>query len=191
MAKVCQCQARTNKFLKFFRRCLLSGFRPPCGSAQGGQFVEEFQQNLYTAIRPHCNTVKKIGYRIVRQDFRISIELILLRIDRAITGLLKDFCLDFSFGLLHIVSLFYKAGFLCRVRITGDQVVNYRIFVQFLNFLIKFPLQGFQLLRACLKSFDKREGKADKKGKQAGDDGECVNIQAISGGKSMKRYERI
>jgi hypothetical protein len=46
-------------------------------------------------------------------------------------------------------------------------------------------------LRACLKSFDKREGKADKKGKQAGDDGECVNIQAISGGKSMKRYERI
>ena len=46
-------------------------------------------------------------------------------------------------------------------------------------------------LRACLKSFDKREGKADKKGKQAGDDGECVNIQAISAGKSMKRYERI
>ena len=46
-------------------------------------------------------------------------------------------------------------------------------------------------LRACLKSFDKREGKADNKGKQAGDDGECVNIQVISGGKSMKRYERI
>ena len=46
-------------------------------------------------------------------------------------------------------------------------------------------------LRACLKSFDKREGKADNKGKQAGDDGECVNIQAISAGKSMKRYERI
>jgi len=47
------------------------------------------------------------------------------------------------------------------------------------------------LLRSCLKSFDKREGKADNKGKQAGDDGECVNIQAISVGKSMKRYERI
>ena len=47
------------------------------------------------------------------------------------------------------------------------------------------------MLRACLKSFDKREGKADNKGKQAGDDGECVNIQVISGGKSMKRYERI
>ena len=46
-------------------------------------------------------------------------------------------------------------------------------------------------LRACLKSFDKREGKADNKGKQAGDEGECVNIQAISAGKSMKRYERI
>ena len=47
------------------------------------------------------------------------------------------------------------------------------------------------LLRACLKSFDKREGKADNKGKQAGDEGECVNIQAISAGKSMRRYERI
>ena len=46
-------------------------------------------------------------------------------------------------------------------------------------------------LRACLKSFDKREGKADNKGKQAGDEGECVNIQAISVGKSMRRYERI
>ena len=46
-------------------------------------------------------------------------------------------------------------------------------------------------LRACLKYFDKREGKADNKGKQVGDEGECVNIQAISGGKSMKRYERI
>ena len=45
--------------------------------------------------------------------------------------------------------------------------------------------------RACLKSFDKRGGKADNKGKQGGDDGECVNIQAISAGKSMKRYERI
>ena len=100
----------------------MSGFCPPCGSAQGGQFVEEFQQNLYTAIRPHCNTVKKIGYRIIRQDFHISIELILLRIDRAITGLLKDFRLDFGFGLLRIVTLFYKAGFLRRVRITGEQV---------------------------------------------------------------------
>ena len=45
--------------------------------------------------------------------------------------------------------------------------------------------------RACLKYFDKREGKADNKGKQVGDEGECVNIQAISAGKSMKRYERI
>ena len=45
--------------------------------------------------------------------------------------------------------------------------------------------------RACLKSLDKREGKADNKGKQAGDEGECVNIQAISAGKSMRRYERI
>ena len=80
----------------------MSGFCPPCGSAQGGQLVEEFQQNLYTAIRPHCNTVKKIGYRIIRQDFHISIELILLRI-------------DFGFGLLRIVTLFYKAGFLRRV----------------------------------------------------------------------------
>ena len=48
-----------------------------------------------------------------------------------------------------------------------------------------------KILRACLKSFDKQEGKADNKGKQGGDDGECVNIQAISAGKSMKRYERI
>ena len=48
-----------------------------------------------------------------------------------------------------------------------------------------------QLFRARLKSLDKREGKADNKGKQGGDDGECVNIQAISAGKSMKRYERI
>lgn len=47
------------------------------------------------------------------------------------------------------------------------------------------------MVRACLKSFDKREGKADNKGKQVGDEGECVNIQAISAGKSMKRYERI
>ena len=46
-------------------------------------------------------------------------------------------------------------------------------------------------VRACLKYFDKREGKADNKGKQVGDEGECVNIQAISAGKSMKRYERI
>ena len=46
-------------------------------------------------------------------------------------------------------------------------------------------------LRARLKSLDKREGKADNKGKQAGDEGECVNIQAISAGKSMRRYERI
>ena len=46
-------------------------------------------------------------------------------------------------------------------------------------------------LRACLKFFDKREGKADNKGKQAGDEGECDNIQAISAGKSMRRYERI
>ena len=52
-------------------------------------------------------------------------------------------------------------------------------------------LTSIRTLRACLKSFDKREGKADNKGKQAGDDGECVNIQAISVGKSMKRYERI
>ena len=48
-----------------------------------------------------------------------------------------------------------------------------------------------EYVRACLKSFDKRGGKADNKGKQGGDDGECVNIQAISAGKSMKRYERI
>ena len=68
----------------------------------------------------------------------------MLRADRAITGLLKDFCLDFSFGLLCIVTLFYKAGFLCFVRITGEQVVDYRIFVQFFNFLCKLPLQGFQ-----------------------------------------------
>ena len=54
----------------------------------------------------------------------------------------------------------------------------------------RFPLPP-QVVRACLKSFDKREGKADNKGKQAGDDGECINIQAISAGKSMKRYERI
>ena len=135
--QICQCQARTNKFLKIFRRCLFSGFQPPCGSAPGRQFIEESQQNLYTAIRPHCNAVKKIGYRFIRQNFHISIELILLRIDRAITGLLKDFCLDFSFGLLRVVTLFYKAGFLCRIRITGEQVVNYRIFVQFFNFLIK------------------------------------------------------
>ena len=46
-------------------------------------------------------------------------------------------------------------------------------------------------LRVCLKFFDKREGKADNKGKQAGDEGECDNIQAISAGKSMRRYERI
>ena len=48
-----------------------------------------------------------------------------------------------------------------------------------------------EVLRARLKSLDKREGKADNKGKQAGDEGECVNIQAISAGKSMRRYERI
>ena len=47
------------------------------------------------------------------------------------------------------------------------------------------------VLRVCLKFFDKREGKADNKGKQAGDEGECDNIQAISAGKSMRRYERI
>ncbi len=46
-------------------------------------------------------------------------------------------------------------------------------------------------LRACLKSFDKRGGKADNKGKQGGDDGECVNIQAISAGKSMKEIQRF
>ena len=46
-------------------------------------------------------------------------------------------------------------------------------------------------VRVCLKFFDKREGKADNKGKQAGDEGECDNIQAISAGKSMRRYERI
>ena len=46
-------------------------------------------------------------------------------------------------------------------------------------------------LRVYLKFFDKREGKADNKGKQAGDEGECDNIQAISAGKSMRRYERI
>ena len=54
-----------------------------------------------------------------------------------------------------------------------------------------YPFAKIMTLRACLKSFDKREGKADNKGKQGGDDGECVNIQAISVGKSMKRYERI
>ena len=53
------------------------------------------------------------------------------------------------------------------------------------------PKVMWKYLRACLKYFDKREGKADNKGKQVGDEGECVNIQAISGGKSMKRYERI
>ena len=54
-----------------------------------------------------------------------------------------------------------------------------------------FVEHAIRFLRARLKSLDKREGKADNKGKQAGDEGECVNIQAISAGKSMRRYERI
>ena len=58
---------------------------------------------------------------------------------------------------------------------------------------LKMDIEGMEqsALRARLKSLDKREGKADNKGKQAGDEGECVNIQAISAGKSMRRYERI
>ena len=70
-----------------------------------------------------------------------------------------------------------------------DRKEYYHALAEFDNRQDLAPLTAF--LRACLKSFDKREGKADKKGKQAGDDGECVNIQAISAGKSMKRYERI
>jgi len=55
----------------------------------------------------------------------------------------------------------------------------------------KLPIQLVRIrmdLRACLKSFDDREGKADNRGKtnQQGMRKRCINIQAISAGKNMR-----
>jgi len=48
--------------------------------------------------------------------------------------------------------------------------------------------ETYRSLRACLKSFDNREGKVDNRGKanQRGMRKRCINIQAISAGKNMR-----
>lgn len=42
-------------------------------------------------------------------------------------GSLKEFCLDFGLGPMCIITLFHKTGLLRCVRITGEQIIYYRI----------------------------------------------------------------